>query len=336
MKTYHVYGIGNALVDKEFEVTDDFFTQEKIQKGVMTLVDGESQNVLLNRLSQQFGLPKMAGGGSAANTVYAISQFGGNTFYSCKVASDELGDFYVGELGNLNIHTNLVENREYGITGKCIVMISPDTERTMLTYLGISEKLSIADLNFEALKDSEYLYLEGYLVTSQTGREACISARKVAEANGVKTALTLSDAAMVQFFRGGLEEMIGDGVDILFANELEANAWTGKETIDQSIEALRTIAKVIVITLGSKGALIYDGVKKIHIDPVPVKAIDSNGAGDMFAGAFLYAISQGKSVEFAGNLASIAAASTVSTFGPRLMPSRHKEILKIAKEKLGA
>jgi sugar/nucleoside kinase (ribokinase family) len=335
MKTYHVYGIGNALVDKEFEVSDDFFTHEKIQKGLMTLVDGESQDVILNRLSQRFKLKKMAGGGSAANTIYAISQFGGNTFYSCKVASDEFGDFYVNELGTLNIHTNLGQNREYGVTGKCIVMVSPDTERTMLTYLGISETLSVADLNYEALKDSQYLYIEGYLVTSPTGREACVAARKAAEANGVKTVLTLSDPAMVQFFRGGLEEMIGDGVDILFANELEAIAWTGKNTVHQSVEVLSTIAKVIVVTLGSKGALIYDGVKQISIDPVPVKAVDSNGAGDMFAGAFLYALSSGKSLEFAGKLASIAAATTVSNFGPRLMPAAHKEILNIAKERFG-
>lgn len=335
MKKYHVYGIGNALVDKEFEVTDDFFAHENIQKGLMTLVDGESQNVLLDRLSQRFGLKKMAGGGSAANTVYAISQFGGNTFYSCKVASDEYGDFYVNELGTLNIHTNLGKNREYGVTGKCVVMVSPDTERTMLTYLGISETLSIADLDHEAIKDSQYLYIEGYLVTSPTGREACIAARKVAEANSVKTVLTLSDPAMVQFFRGGLEEMIGDGVDILFANELEANAWTGKDTIEQSITILSTIAKIVVVTLGSKGALIYDGSKEIRIDPTPVKAIDSNGAGDMFAGAFLYALSSGKDLEFAGQLASIAAATTVGNFGPRLAPAAHKEILGIAQKKRG-
>jgi sugar/nucleoside kinase (ribokinase family) len=333
MKTYHVYGIGNALVDKEFEVTDDFFTHENIQKGVMTLIDGESQNVLLTRLLQRFELKKMAGGGSAANTIYAISQFGGKTFYSCKVASDEFGQFYVNELGDLNIHTNLSENREYGTTGKCIVMVSPDTERTMLTYLGISEKFSVNDLNYEALKDSEYLYIEGYLVTSPTGRSAAIAARKVAEANGVKTALTLSDPAMVQFFRGGLEEMVGDGVDILFANESEAHAWTGKDTINESIEVLKGIAKVIVVTLGSKGALIYDGSRKILIDAVPVKAIDSNGAGDMFAGAFLYAIAAGESLEFAGNLASLAAATTVCNFGPRLLPAQHKEILETGKKK---
>ncbi|MES2625865.1 MAG: adenosine kinase [Pseudomonadota bacterium] len=335
MKTYHVYGIGNALVDKEFEVSDDFFIHENIQKGVMTLVDGESQNVLLDRLTQRFKLKKMAGGGSAANTVYAISQFGGKTFYSCKVASDEFGDFYVNELGTLNIHTNLGKDRDYGVTGKCIVMVSPDTERTMLTYLGISETLSTADLDFEALKASEYLYLEGYLVTSPTGREACVAARKVAEANGVKTVLTLSDPAMVQFFRGGLEEMIGEGVDILFANELEANAWTGQESIEQSIEMLSSIAKVIVVTLGSKGALIYDGKQRINIAPTPVKAIDSNGAGDMFAGAFLYALASGQSLEYAGKLASIAAATTVGHFGPRLTPSTHKEILGIAVAKFG-
>jgi sugar/nucleoside kinase (ribokinase family) len=336
MKKYHVYGIGNALVDKEFEVADDFFAHENIQKGVMTLVDGESQNVLLERLAQRFKLKKMAGGGSAANTVYAISQFGGNTFYSCKVASDEYGDFYVNELGTLNIHTNLSKNREYGVTGKCVVMVSPDTERTMLTYLGISETLSIADLDHEAIKDSQYLYIEGYLVTSPSGREACIAARKVAEANGVKTVLTLSDPAMVQFFRGGLEDMIGDGVDILFANELEANAWSGKTTIEQSIAVLSTIAKIVVVTLGSKGALIYDGSKEIHIEPTPVKAIDSNGAGDMFAGAFLYALSTGKGLAFAGQLASIAAATTVGNFGPRLAPAVHKEILSSAQQKHGA
>src|SRR5690606_37079911 len=132
-----------------------------IPKGLMTLVDSESQDVLLARLMERYGLKKRAGAGSAANTMYAISQFGGKTFYCCKVASDEFGDFYVQELGSNNIHTNLGEQREYGTTGKCLVMVSPDAERTMITSLGISERLSPADLNTEALRDSQYLYLEG-------------------------------------------------------------------------------------------------------------------------------------------------------------------------------
>ena len=210
MKKYHVYGIGAALVDKEFEVEDSFFEHESIQKGIMTLVDGESQDTLLVRLMEKFGLKKRAGGGSAANSIYAISQFGGNTFFSCKVANDEFGDYFVQELGDLNIHTNLGDNREDGVTGKCLVMVSPDAERTMLSYLGISETLSKNEIDVEALKDSEYLYLEGYQVTSDSGREACIYAREIANDNGVKTSITLSDPAMVQFFRGGLQDMIGD------------------------------------------------------------------------------------------------------------------------------
>ena len=332
MKTYHVYGIGNALVDKEFQVTDEFIKHENIQKGSMTLIDGESQRTLLQRLTQNFELKKMAGGGSAANSIYAISQYGGNTFYTCKVASDAYGDFYLKELGDHNIHTNLKISRDYGDTGKCLVMVSPDTERTMLSYLGISESLSIGDLNVEALIDSKYLYIEGYLVTSTTGRNACISARKIAEANNVLTALTLSDAAMVQFFRGGLEEMIGNGVDILFANDLEAKAWSGKETVQQSLAILHKIAKLVVVTLGSKGAIIYDGKSIINIDPIPVKAIDSNGAGDMFAGAFLFALSIGEDHTFAGNFASLAASTTVCNFGPRLKPAEHKDLYESAKK----
>lgn len=327
-KQYHVYGLGNALVDKEFEVSDDFLKHENIQKGLMTLVDGESQANLLKGLMDKFGLKKRAGGGSAANTMYAISQFGGNCFYSCKVASDEFGDFYMQELGEHNIHTNLGPEREYGNTGLCLVMVSPDAERTMLTHLGISAELSPADLNPDAIRDSQYVYLEGYLVSSDSGRAASIEARQIAEANGVKTSLTLSDPAMVQFFRGGLEEMIGNGVDLLFANDVEAKAWTDNDDIEAAIKGLHDIARTVVVTLGKEGAAVYDGKDIIRIAPNPTKAIDTNGAGDMFAGAFLYGITAGHDYATAGKLASKAAATTVAHFGPRLTPEKHAELLK--------
>src|SRR5690606_6297543 len=194
MKKYHVYGIGNALVDQEFEVEDSFLDHESIQKGIMTLVDGESQRILLERLHERYGLKKRAGGGSAANTLYAVSQFGGRTFYSCRVADDEPGRFYLEQLGQHNIDTNLDPAQlPAGGSGQCLVMVSPDAERTMLSYLGISETLARSDINEEALTDSAWLYLEGYLVTSPTGRDACVQAKALAEAKGVKTALTLSD-----------------------------------------------------------------------------------------------------------------------------------------------
>jgi sugar/nucleoside kinase (ribokinase family) len=329
MKNYHIYALGNALVDKEFEVEDDFFQHESIQKGLMTLVDGESQDTILERLMDRFGLKKRAGGGSAANTLYAASQFGANTFYSCKVANDEFGDFYLDQLGTHNIDTNSKSIRtDDGVTGKCLVMVSPDAERTMLTYLGVSSMLTSDDIDKDALINSIYLYLEGYLVSSPDACKACVDAKNIAEEHGVLTAITLSDPSMVQFFRGGLEEMIGDGVDLLFANQVEALSWTGEETVEAAATALKSIAKTFVITLGSKGALLFDGDKYIDIEPHQITAVDSNGAGDMFAGAFLYGISNGLDFETSGRLASLGAAAIVSQFGPRLPAAQHEDLLK--------
>ncbi len=327
MKKYHVYGIGNALVDMEFEVEDTFFKKYGIEKGVMTLVDEERQHELIGHLDAFEG--KKASGGSAANTIIAVNYFGGNSFYSCKVSSDELGDFYVHDLKAAGVDSNVGDGRKDGITGKCLVMVTPDAERTMNTFLGITETFSVDELHQDAMSDSEYLYIEGYLVTSNTGRHAAIEARKIAEESGVKTALTFSDPAMVQFFKDGLKEMIGNKVDLLFCNEAEAKSWAGTDDLDQAIESIKKIASTFAITLGSKGALVYDGKKAIEISPHPVKAIDSNGAGDMFAGAFLYGITHGHSFYEAGNIASLAASKVVSQFGPRLAAEDHKEILGI-------
>ena len=151
MKKYDVYGIGNALVDKEFEVDDAFFEEHGIEKGFMTLVSHDDQDKLLTILSEKIGLTKRSGGGSAANTLYALSQFGGNAFFAGKVANDETGDFYLQELGHHNIETNLGKKREQGTTGRCLVMISPDAERTMHTYLGVSEEVSVAEIDYEAI-----------------------------------------------------------------------------------------------------------------------------------------------------------------------------------------
>ncbi len=325
MKKYHIYGIGNALVDMEFEVKDSFFEKYNIDKGLMTLVDENRQHELMGHLDAFEG--KKASGGSAANTVIAISCFGGKSFYSCKVANDELGDFYVNDLQLAGVDSNVGDGRKEGVTGKCLVMVTPDAERTMNTFLGITESFSIDELHLSALSDSEYLYIEGYLVTSETGRHAAIEARKAAEENGVKTALTFSDPAMVQFFKDGLKQMIGEKVDLLFCNEAEAMSWSETDNLASAIEAMKSVANTFAITLGAKGAVLFDGKKQIDIAPHAIKAVDSNGAGDMFAGAFLYAITHGYSFLQAGNIASLAAAKVVSQFGPRLPPAEHKDIL---------
>ncbi len=327
MSQYDIYGVGAALVDTEIEVADQDLQQLHIDKGVMTLVDEARQQELINHLSTHLVASKRASGGSAANTIIAASYFGARTFYSCKVANDENGDFYINDLQQAGVeyHHNL--KREDGITGKCLVMITPDAERTMNTFLGISETVSVKELHTDAIATSTYAYIEGYLVTSASGRAAAIELRRQAEQHNVKTALSLSDPAMVQFFRDGLLEMIGDGVDLLFCNHAEALSFTQTETLNDAIAALKTTASTFAITCGKEGAVVFDGNELINIAPHNVTAVDTNGAGDMFAGAFLYAITRGHSFADAGKLASLASAQVVAQFGPRLQPEQHQLIL---------
>ena len=328
MNSYDVYSIGNALVDKEFEVDDQFFIDSGIEKGFMTLIDEDKQQEILDLLMSRYGLKKRAGGGSAANSIYALSQFGGTAFFSCKVANDEPGHFYMKELGENKVKTNLSLEREEGTTGRCLVMVTPDAERTMLTALGISQLVSVDELNHDAIKASTYAYTEGYLVTSPTAKSAVLEMKRVAKQAGVKFAMTFSDPAMVEYFREGINEFIGDGVDLLFCNEQEAKLWSGTDDIDTACKAIEKIAKQFAVTRGAQGARLFDGERYIDIAAHKVRAIDSNGAGDMFSGAFLYGLSKGYDFETSGKLASVAASIVVSQFGPRLSPEQHKEVLE--------
>lgn len=328
MNSYDVYSIGNALVDKEFEVDDQFFIDSGIEKGFMTLIDEDKQQEILDLLMSRYGLKKRAGGGSAANSIYALSQFGGTAFFSCKVANDEPGHFYMKELGENKVKTNLSLKREEGTTGRCLVMVTPDAERTMLTALGISQLVSVDELNHDAIKASTYAYTEGYLVTSPTAKSAVLEMKRVAKQAGVKFAMTFSDPAMVEYFREGINEFIGDGVDLLFCNEQEAKLWSGTDDIDTACKAIEKIAKQFSVTRGAQGARLFDGERYIDIAAHKVRAIDSNGAGDMFSGAFLYGLSKGYDFETSGKLASVAASIVVSQFGPRLSPEQHKEVLE--------
>ena len=328
-ESYDVYAIGNALVDTEIEVSDDFLASMQIDKGMMTLVDRDRQLALIDALREHAEPHKQASGGSAANTIIATRYFGGRTYYTCKVANDETGDFYVRDLRAAGVATNMMNGaRPDGISGTCLVMITPDAERTMNSFLGISETVSEDEIDHDALRASKYAYIEGYLVTSPSARQAAIRMREAAREYGVRTAMTLSDPAMVKFFADGLKEMLGDGVDLLFCNQDEAFGFTGADNTDDAIDALKQHAGSIVMTRGAKGALVFDGNRLHQIDAQPVKAIDTNGAGDMFAGAFLYAITHDQSLATAGRLASAASARVVSDFGPRISAEAHLEIRK--------
>ena len=325
-KQYDVYGIGNALVDIVTEVDRDFFVKNGIEKGVMTLVDEKRQHQLIHAIDMKKS--KMSCGGSAANTIIGVNQFGGKTFYSCLVANDDLGRFFLMDLARNGVDTNLTpESCPQGITGKVLVMTTPDAERTMNTFLGISSQLSPEHLNEQAIANSAFVYLEGYLVTSPTGLETMKAAKKVAERRNAKTALTFSDPSMVKYFAPQMHEVIGASVDLLFCNEEEAMIFTGTHDILSAREKLKEVAKHFVITMGANGAMIYDGDTFISIEPYKVKAVDTNGAGDMFAGAFLYGITHGQGYAEAGKLASLASSRVVTQFGPRLQPAQVQSIL---------
>ncbi|NBD17219.1 MAG: adenosine kinase [Cyanobacteria bacterium] len=326
MAKYNVYGMGNALLDIEFKVTPDLLQNLGIDKGVMTLIEADRQQALINELQNYMG--KKSGGGSAANTMFAISQFGGKCFYSCKVANDEMGQSYLQDLVDCGIETNLQHHdHEPGITGQCLVFVTPDADRTMNTHLGISAQFSEKELVPSAIKDSEYLYIEGYLVADPNGKSAAIKARETAQSAGNQVALSLSDLNMAKFFKEGFLEIIGDGIDLIFSNETEALTMGQTEDLAEAADYLKTLSKGFVITRGAKGSLVYDGENLLEIAPNAVKAVDTVGAGDMFAGAFLYGLTHGMNHADAGKLASAASARLVTSYGPRLEPQEAKAVL---------
>ncbi len=324
MSKYDVYGLGNALVDMEFEIHHQFLQENGIDKGVMTLVDENQQHELIEQLDAFEG--NKASGGSAANTLIAVSSMGGSAYYSCKVADDDLGHFYLDDLKAAGVDCNMDGKHKGGITGKCLVMVTPDAERTMHTFLGVSSELSPYEVSEDAIKNASYCYLEGYLTTSETGKAANIEARKIAEKNNIKTALTFSDPFVVEHFRQGFSETIGDGIDLLFCNEAEALSYTRKESIDEAAKVIKTFSRTFAITLGAKGAMVFDGKNMIKINAHPVKAVDTNGAGDLFAGAFIYGLTHGLTFEQSGYLASKASSQIVSQFGPRLRLEQYQSL----------
>lgn len=327
MMKYDVYAIGNALVDIEYHTEVSQLNELGIEKGLMTLIDETRQNSLIRHLGDSH--ESMASGGSAANSIIALAQMGGRAHFDCRVASDITGQFYADDLRQSGVYSKLDINRApAGVTGKCLVFVTPDADRTMNTFLGVSAKLDHSDIDHSAIAHSQYAYMEGYLVTADCTRNAAIKVRQIAEDRKVKTVLTLSDPNMVRYFREGLEEMIGDGIELLFANEEEANQLAQSKDLNETIDMLKKISKTFAITRGKHGSIVFDGNNLFEIAPHPVEAVDTLGAGDMFAGAFMYALSQGMNYQQAGDLASMASSKIVTQFGPRLKAADTQELLR--------
>jgi sugar/nucleoside kinase (ribokinase family) len=326
---YHLYAIGNALVDTEYEVSDALLQAMGVSKRHMTLIDAEQRTSLHKHVQ---GLhARRTGGGSAGNTVVALAQLGGKAFYSCRVADDELGAFYTQDLQANGVATNLTHTQAHpGQTGSCMVLVTPDAERTMCTFLGATSQLDRQALHPHDIAKAKVYYMEGYLAASPTGLEAALEGLKIARANGVQTALTLSDVSMINFCRAGLEAMAGDGLDYLFANEEEAQTWCATTDLDAILPQLRQLARTVCLTRGPKGCIVLHGDDRVDVPAVPTQAVDTNGAGDMFAGAFIYGVTHGMNEAQAAALANQAAATVVAQYGNRLTAERLQSILRAA------
>ncbi len=321
-----VFGIGAALTDTEIVISEQQLTDMGIAKGVMTLIDGERRQYLLDIITDE-QIIKHASGGSAANTIVAHSLFGGNSFFSGIVARDKNGERYLDDLSRARVHYNRDKFITQGVTGTCLVFITPDAERTMNTYLGINAALSPQQIDTTQLAHSTYLYMESYLLASPAGRESALYAHQVATHSPAKIVVSFSDPHIVDTCRDYIAHLIEPRVDIIFCNKDEAFAWTQTDSLSAAAEKLQQYTDLGIITCGADGVYINDCGDHHFIDAVKVNAVDVNGAGDMFAGAFLYSIIAGKTSVESGNFAAACAARLVTHYGPRL-PHNEYQTLK--------
>ncbi|MBL1352125.1 MAG: adenosine kinase [Zetaproteobacteria bacterium] len=326
--SYDVYGVGNAIMDLQVQCDDDFLTANGIEKGIMTLTEPDRQQAILKALSDHD--VNYCSGGSAANTVVGIADMGGKTAYASQTARDAFGQQYLDEFKALGVATH-VEAVD-GDTGTCVVLITPDAQRTMLTHLGVSVGLKASDLDEEAIAKSKYIYVEGYLFAGPETKKAALKAIDIAKRVGTKVALTVSDPFLIDICRDDFQALIENAVDLLFCNEVEACALTGEADPTDAARALHQHVANVAVTLGKEGSIVLHQGDVFSVAGVPIKAMDTTGAGDMYAAGVLYGITHDFTWQQAGRLGSHAAAKVVAQLGARLPAGFGKEAIEAVKK----
>lgn len=314
-----ILGIGNALVDIMTIINDDVILEKfALPKGSMQLVDQhkselvKSETVTFNR--------SMASGGSAANTIHGLAMLGVNTAFIGSIGKDELGDFFENDMKYAGIKTIL--SRRDSVTGTAVALISPDSERTFATHLGAAVELEANDLNPENFRGYDILYIEGYLIYNKPLVEAACT---FAKNENMKIALDLASYNVVESNLAAFREVVEKYVDIIFANEEEAKAYTGKGTIE-SLDILGNFCEVVIIKTGGEGSLIKRGSEIIKIEAAKVNLKDTTGAGDLYAAGFLYGYSKGSDLDTCGIYGSIIAGKVIEIVGARMHQEMWKEI----------
>ncbi|TGJ99674.1 adenosine kinase [Leptospira semungkisensis] len=328
MKHYDVFGIGNALVDILVPTEEAFLTKLGWTKGVMTLVDAEAQGKVLTALDSH--KKELRSGGSAANTMIALANSGGTGTYTGKVTEDTYGEFYKQDMEKAGILFEVKPSND-GHTGTCVVLTTPDAERTMLTHLGISTTLTKHDLDLEKLKASSYSYVEGYLWDGPSTKEACVLTMEESKKAGVKVAFTYSDPFCVNRSREDFIRLTKEYCDLVFCNAEEAKALAGTSSKEDALKFVSSLCNHVMMTDGSNGAFAVEKGEIKHVSGFSVeKLLDTTGAGDCFAAGVLYGLTHGFTAERSAKWGNYVASRIVQEIGPRLsvrLMGRQEEIL---------
>ncbi len=327
---YDLVGIGNALVDIEVQVDDAFIKEISVTKGGMTLTSAAEQKKILQTLQSK--PQKLSSGGSSANTIHGASVLGAKSYYLGRVANDDNGKHYTEDMQSCGVGF-CGPGSDNGGTGTCLILITPDAERTMLTNLGVSSLLHADNVDATIIQNAKAVYVEGYLWTADKTRAAGIRMARVAKERGVPVAFTLSDAFVVNSFQDSLRDFIRWNVDILFCNEAEARAMTGGTDARQAFDKLSAWVGTLFLTLGAKGSLIgKSGHEPTRVGVLPVAAVDTTGAGDLYAAGALYGLMNHRALKDAAVIGAYCAAQVISHFGGRLPTHSHTRIENILAE----
>ena len=316
-KRYHLFGIGNALLDTEYRVSEEFLSTHRIPKGRMSLIDSERRKALIDATD---GEPFSVGaGGSVANSIYAAQGFGCRNYFAGIVRPDEVGNTFFNELAKAGIVALPPQDGDEGASGQCLIYVTPDGERSMNTSIGVADSFDLTHIPSAEIQKAQIVYVEGYLASSRSGREAARAVIQTARKNNVRTSLTLADTSIVQSFRGELEYILKPNINILFCNIEEALVWSNVSTLEATYEPLLNVASICVITLSEDGCIVLSRAN----DPLRVQGfrrspLDSTGAGDLFAGAFLTGFVNDWDRLKCAQFANFAASKIITLHGARL------------------
>jgi sugar/nucleoside kinase (ribokinase family) len=309
-----VLAIGNAIVDVISTAGDDFIVAQKLRKGAMQLIDAAEAE----RLYGVMGPGREVSGGSGANAAAGIAALGGKVAFVGRVANDQLGQVFAHDIRAAGVEFTTPFATSSNPTARCLILVTPDAQRTMNTFLGASQDLTVADMDLERVAKAGITYLEGYLWDPEQPRAAMLAAREVAKAAGNRVAFTLSDVFVVERHREGLQELVDGKIDILFANENEICSLYETADFDSAVRAIKGKLPIAVVTRSEKGAVVLAGDEVISVPAAPVsQVVDTTGAGDLFAAGFLYGLSQGRPLDVCAKLGAIAAAEVISHYGAR-------------------